>query len=142
MVKPVYHSVVTSPYGWRVLNGERQFHDGIDFVCDKHVNQSVRAITAGVVTYDFDNYQEALRWVKSEHSIGNAVIIEHTIGGKYYFVRYCHLVKNYVTAGESVTEGQIIGAYGDVGYSFGPHLHIDAYDDGWKKVDITKLLEA
>lgn len=127
---PVDDYKITSDYGWRKLNGEKQFHDGIDFVGSSN---AVYAISNGIVEYDQDDYNHELRWMDRHHSAGNMVIIRHTIGGEMYYVRYLHLAENTVSKNDFVNEGDIIGAYGDVGYSFGAHLHVDVYDMKWKK---------
>ena len=43
------------------------------------------------------------------------------------FVEYVHIATSIVQVGEHVTEGQIIGTTGSVGFSPEPHLHIAAY---------------
>lgn len=32
-----------------------------------------------------------------------------------------------------VTKGMLLGEYGDVGYSFGAHVHIDVWTADWSK---------
>lgn len=141
MVGPVAQKIkVTSPYGKRTLQGKEQFHDGIDFVSESGRNDVI-AIADGIVTYDQDDYEEALRWTDKHHSAGNMVIIRHELEGGLYYVRYLHLVKNIVRAGQKVFEGATFGVYGDVGYSFGPHLHVDVYDMHWRKIDPTPLFK-
>ena len=129
---------ITSGYGWRTLNGIKQFHDGIDFI---GANKNVYSIAPGICAFDMDNYSEALRWIDPKHSAGNMVIIQHTINDATYYVRYMHLLKNLVSQKEYVTEGQKIGEYADVGYSFGAHLHLDVYDRAWKKLDPNVILK-
>jgi murein DD-endopeptidase MepM/ murein hydrolase activator NlpD len=53
------------------------------------------------------------------------VIQKVLISGIFYSFRYCHLIENFVNHGQAVKQGDLIGIYGDVGYSFGAHLHID-----------------
>jgi len=129
---------ITSPYGLRTLNGSKQFHDGIDFI---GTNKNVYSIAPGICAFDMDNYSEALRWIDSKHSAGNMVIIQHTINDATYYVRYMHLLKNLISQKEYVAEGQKIGEYADVGYSFGAHLHLDVYDRAWKKLDPNVILK-
>lgn len=141
MILPVNNAEVTSPYGEGYLNGKKRFHDGIDFVDAKRKDFSVFAIAPGICTYDMDNYEELLRWTDKKHSGGNMVCILHRIADRNYQIRYLHLLVNKVTIGRRVEEGQLIGLYGDVGYSFGAHLHIDAWTEDWKKVNIEQLFK-
>jgi murein DD-endopeptidase MepM/ murein hydrolase activator NlpD len=146
MREPVIDPRVTSTYGWRVLNGKENFHDGVDFVTDKDtgqtagVDRSVFSVGPGVVIYDKDNYNEARRWTSAEDSAGNMVIVQTTIAGVDYFVRYLHLLKNEVAVGQRVEAGTKLGEYADVGYSFGAHLHVDIYDKAWTKIDPRPIL--
>lgn len=136
MRHPVNNHIITSKYGERVLNGVKEFHPGVDYVGEAKL---VYAMEDGKVTTDKDNYDESKRWNKDmPDSLGNVVIIQH---GDYY-VRYCHLATNNVSVGDTVKRGDKIGVYGDVGYSFGAHLHVDAWTLGWQNVDISKLTEA
>ena len=103
---------ITSHYGERVLNGVKQFHPGLDLVA---ANRSVFAVADGIVCFDYDNYNEKNRWNgASLDSTGNLVIIKSEIGGKTYFIRYMHLVKNLVSDKQPIKEGQLLGEYGDV----------------------------
>ena len=51
---------------------------------------------------------------------GNAVIIDH---GRGVFTGYWHLSEIYVTVGQQVVPGQMIGLVGTTGLSTGAHLH-------------------
>jgi len=130
---------ITSPYGMRTLKGETKFHDGVDF--GGSINDTIVAIADGIVTYDQDDYENNLRWVDRHHSAGNMVIIKHTIRGVIYYARYLHIIENTVTKGDKVKEGDKIGVYGDVGYSFGAHLHFDLYTHLWVKIDPNILFD-
>ncbi len=142
MIEPVKKHVVTSAYGWRILNGKRQFHDGIDFISstgDRHVY----SVGTGYVCYDQDWYDESLRWTDKRHSAGDMVIIKTRVGADEYFIRYLHLTENFVSQGQLINEGDHIGNYGDVGYSFGAHLHLDMYlAPSWEKIDPTNILKS
>lgn len=120
-------------------------HDGIDYVgagdYGGPADRTVFAIADGVVVHDFDGYDPAKRWNPSApDSAGNMVIIGHNLHGTKYFVRYVHLAKNTVSNGERVKCGQVIGEYGDVGYSFGQHLHLDMWTASWQRIDPTPVL--
>jgi murein DD-endopeptidase MepM/ murein hydrolase activator NlpD len=134
---PVNDYKITSGYGERILKGKKEFHDGIDFksITDKNVY----AVCDCVCSYDKDNYQESLRWSDPKESGGNCVIIDFRLGNTLFHMRYWHLTDNLVNAGQKLKEGDLIGHYGDVGYSFGAHLHNDLYmqsKNKWEKINI------
>ena len=56
---------------------------------------------------------------------GNAVVIKHTNG---LYSLYGHLASVSVSAGQSVTRGQVIGVMGSTGNSSGTHLHFELYN--------------
>ncbi len=129
----------TSPYGERTLNGITGFHDGVDF--GGSTDDTIVAIADGIVTYDQDDYDDKLRWMDKHHSAGNMVILRHEIDNKIYYARYLHIIENTVSKGDKVKEGDMIGVYGDVGYSFGAHLHFDLYTRYWEKINPNILFD-
>lgn len=137
LLYPKLRPKITSGWGWRTLNGTRQWHNGLDFI-SADGSDVVMAVADGVVIHDQDNYNPTLRWdVSKPDSGGRFVIIAHTINGRTYYVSYLHLEENYVSKGERVSAGQHIGKEGDYGYSYGRHLHITLWDQNWVAVDPT-----
>jgi len=57
-------------------------------------------------------------------SYGKWVLLKH---GNGLSTLYAHLSSVNVTAGQSITTGQLIGHSGNTGYSTGPHLHFTVY---------------
>jgi murein DD-endopeptidase MepM/ murein hydrolase activator NlpD len=134
---PVDNHRITSGYGERILNGKKEFHDGIDF--KSMTENKVFAPCTGIVTYDMDNYDDALRWTDKHMSGGNMIIIDFRLGNTLFHMRFLHLIDNLVSVNNKLAEGDLIGNYGDVGYSFGPHVHNDLYITsvgGWEKINI------
>jgi len=102
-------SAITSEFGsGRVFNGKvTSRHLGVDF--RGALGEPVRAANRGVVAL-VDNFFLA----------GNVVYIDH---GGGLVTAYFHLSKTLVSAGDTVTRGQIIGLVGATGRVTGPHLH-------------------
>lgn len=129
----VRNARITSDYGIEriLLDGRRQIHDGIDFISETG-DRTVFSLTNGYVAYDFDDYCHLRRYEKPNTG-GNMIIVTSVIKGVTYHIRYLHLVKNNVVKGQMVYDGMPIGEYGDVGYSFGAHVHVDVYVADWSR---------
>lgn len=102
---------VSSLYGMRMhpRYGYWKMHEGVDLAAPK--GTPVYATGNAVV-------------VRSTWQAGYGQIIElnHGFG---YKTRYGHLSKKYVSPGDSVTRGQVIGEVGNTGVSSGSHLHYE-----------------
>ena len=120
---------VSSPFGWRTLNGERAYHKGIDLV---GTDKTVRAVVGGVVGQSIiitDPKNSTSEW-------GNYVRVDGEDGRLYY---YCHLSKRLVDRGAKVAVGDAIGIEGSTGKSTGSHLHFEVRENG-TSIDPTKIL--
>jgi murein DD-endopeptidase MepM/ murein hydrolase activator NlpD len=58
---------------------------------------------------------------------GNMIVIDHGAG---IVSLYLHLSRIDARLGDTVQKGQIIGAVGQTGYAFGPHLHLSVKING------------
>lgn len=120
---------VSSPFGWRTMNGERVYHKGIDLV---GTDKTVRAVVGGVVGQSIiitDPKNRTSEW-------GNYVRVDGEDGRLYY---YCHLSKRLVDRGAKVSVGDAIGIEGSTGKSTGSHLHFEVRENG-SSIDPTKIL--
>jgi hypothetical protein len=108
-IRPLDGGIVTGTWGnQRVLNGEpRQPHYGYDIAAP--VGTPVRAPAAGVVTLANPDM----------HFEGGFVSIDH---GQGLITMYLHMSRLDVRNGDTVEQGQVIGAVGASGRATGPHL--------------------
>ncbi len=106
-------SVITSYYGWRTLNGQKDFHYGIDLRAA--VGTPIRATDGGIVSYVGTPTGVSA-------SYGKLIIIDHQNGFRSY---YAHLSRFDVKVGDAVYQGQVIGKTGVTGNITGPHLHFE-----------------
>ena len=69
---------------------------------------------------------------QSDGAYGLKVVVLHADGTETW---YAHLSSAEVAAGDSVVQGQAIGAVGTSGNSTGPHLHLEVRPSGGEPVD-------
>ena len=107
---PVSGYTLTSAFGNRLhpVLGYYRMHNGIDMACAQ--GTPIYATRAGKVTAA--SYQAG--------GAGYYVSINHLDGFSSIYMHMTHFV---VSAGQSVSQGQLIGYVGSTGISTGPHLH-------------------
>jgi murein DD-endopeptidase MepM/ murein hydrolase activator NlpD len=88
---------------------EMRMHTGVDFGAS--AGTPIHAAADGVVVH-----------AGPRGGYGNATIIDH---GNSLATLYAHQSVIYVSAGQRVVRGQVIGAVGCTGYCTGPHLHFE-----------------
>ncbi len=113
---PSYTSLITSYYGYRIHPeyGDWRMHYGVDIGAAG--NTAIWAPADGVVTVS-----------SSSGGYGNYVSIAHDNG---YSTLCAHMNSRAVSAGQRVTQGQIIGYVGSTGVSTGNHIHFEVYSGG------------
>ncbi len=108
---------VVSGFGPRTINGSYEYHPGIDIAVPS--GTPIRAAAAGTVIF---TEPEA-----SSGGYGNYTCIDH---GGGLSTCYAHQESFAVSAGQQVSQGQVIGYSDCTGYCFGPHLHFEVRING------------
>lgn len=122
-------SVVSNDYGFtRPTSGTLtstfgprwgSFHYGID-IAKPGPGVAVNSVASGVVSRSYHS-----------SSYGNVVFIVHMVNGQKYTSVYAHLRDRFVSEGEQVKQGQVIGHQGNTGRSHGQHLHFELHKGNW-----------
>ena len=112
LIKPI-SGTISSRFGSKssIRGGA---HTGLDIAASK--GTPIKAAASGNVV--FAGYKG---------SYGNLVVIEHSNGVQTY---YGHCSALYISAGQSVSQGETIAAVGSTGNSTGPHLHLEIRVNG------------
>lgn len=116
------YSYVSSYFGPREqpLPGASTNHGAVDFAAGS--GTSIYASRSGTVV------DAIWGW---GGGYGNHILISH---GDGYYTLYAHCSSLNVSAGQTVSQGQVIGYVGSTGNSTGPHLHFEVRK-GSTKVD-------
>ncbi len=111
---------VTSLFGNRLhpVYGYYRMHYGIDIGAS--YGTDIYAADGGYVTTS--TYSSGY---------GNYVMIDH---GDGRYTLYAHMTTRYVSEGDIVLQGDVIGIVGSTGVSTGPHIHFEVYEGG-ERVD-------
>ena len=124
---------VTSPFGWRELNGQQDFHRGIDLVGIDDI--TVIAPCDGVIgtsTILDPKTDKTLTW-----QFGNYIRLD-TDDNMHIFM--CHLDSRAVKRGDFVKRGDTIGIKGNTGYSFSAHCHFEVRNASGESMNPAPLL--
>ena len=111
LASPMPYSRRTSGFGMRehpILHTQRA-HLGVDYAAP--IGTPVMSVADGVVVES--GYQGAF---------GNMVIVQHNARQSTV---YAHLSRMNVKRGQTIKQGDIVGAVGTTGLSTGPHLHFE-----------------
>lgn len=120
---------LTSHFGWRTLNGQRDYHKGVDL---SGTDKTLVAPCDGVIgssTIITDKSNLTWQW-------GNYIRIDTADGLKIFM---CHMASRKVKVGQKVKAGDVVGIEGNTGYSFGSHCHFEVRKNG-ESVDPTPYL--
>lgn len=113
---PAGTSYVSCAYGYRIhpVTGNYSFHTGVDLAAAG--GTPIYASKSGTVTTA--TYSDVY---------GYYVTINH---GDGFSTLYGHMTHYVVSAGQYVSQGQVIGYVGTTGWSTGNHLHFTVYYNG------------
>ena len=123
LASPMEFSRVTSGFKMRfhpILQAWRA-HLGVDYAAP--VGTAVRTVADGVVEF-----------AGVQNGFGNVVMVKH---GNNNVTVYAHLSRIGVRTGQSVSQGQNVGAVGQTGWATGPHLHFEFRINGQHRDPIT-----
>jgi murein DD-endopeptidase MepM/ murein hydrolase activator NlpD len=116
---------VTSGFGYRVhpIFGTRKLHTGVDIGVGSGTPIAAAESGTVILAQVYGGY-------------GNAVVIDH---GGGLTTLYAHQSSIAVSAGQSVSRGDLVGYVGCTGFCTGPHLHFETRESG-SPVDPMKYL--
>jgi len=121
-IMPIKNGVdkICSGFGYRLhpIYKTLHLHTGIDIISPR--GTPVYATGDGVVSTPSGN---------SLTGYGINVVINHGYG---YQTLFGHLSKKFVTEGQKIKRGQLIGYVGSTGMSTAPHLHYEVWKSGTK----------
>ncbi len=104
------------PTGGQITQYFAWYHPGIDIA--NRAAPGIAASDGGTVL--------VAGWPDAQ-GYGNRVVLDH---GNGYTSLYAHLSNIYVSPGEKVSRGQLIGQMGSTGRSTGTHLHLEIHYKG------------
>jgi len=119
LASPLAFSRITSGFKMRLhpILQTMRAHQGIDYGAP--TGTPVRTVGKGVVDF-----------AGSQNGFGNVVMIRHNNAN---MTVYAHLSRIDVRKGQSIDQGQKIGAVGATGWATGPHLHFEFRVNGQHK---------
>lgn len=108
-------------------------HLGLDWAAP--IGTTVVAPASGVILYAAapvgSNSGYLGNWSGYPYGGGNTIEMLCNVNDTLYAVSFCHLSQTiYVSAGQSVSQGQAIALSGNSGNSSGPHTHVEVYNLG------------
>lgn len=104
------------PVSGRITQRFVWYHPGID-IANNSVPNILAADAGTVVTASWP----------APWAYGNRVLIDH---GNGFSTLYAHLSAIYVSPGQAVSRGQVLGRMGSTGRSTGTHLHLEVRSNG------------
>ena len=128
LTSPVEFSRITSGFKMRlhpILKTWRA-HLGTDFAAP--TGTAVRTVGDGVVEF-----------AGVQNGYGNVVFVKHR---NQHVTVYAHLSRINVHQGQSVAQGETVGAVGQTGWATGPHLHFEFRVNGQQQDPMTIVAQS
>lgn len=128
------NNYVITQRAWQTNVVTGTYHRGIDIAPtgDRSVHSHSEGYVVGIVSNH--NYTD-----KTGNSYGNYIKIKHPNG---MYTLYAHLNKVYVTLGQEVNQGEVIGEAGMTGRATGIHLHFEVFNENNEKINPNEFIEA
>ncbi len=126
---PYRGTYITSPYGYRTMNGVTKFHYGIDISMADKYNKSLVAVADGTVIFASNDGSY-------NGGYGNYLRIDH---GNSVVTVYGHCKTLLVSTGQKVSQGQAVAIMGTSGNSTGVHVHFEVRINNEKKNPLNYL---
>lgn len=116
LINPLPDAELTDGYGWRYhpITGSLDFHYGNDLAAPAGTEIYAAADGTVVTAAQHDSY-------------GNYLVIQHS--GTLRTL-YAHCQSLLVSAGETVSAGEVVALVGATGEATGPHLHFEVIASG------------
>lgn len=108
-------TTLEKPLDGRLAQGFHGFHRGIDLLAP--LGTPINPIANGVAA---EVSLGRLGW-------GNTVVVDH---GSGLASRYAHMKEVRVIEGDQISKDQVLGTVGMTGWTTGPHLHLEVYQNG------------
>lgn len=126
-VEPIVTAMsLTIPLQGVLGQGYHAFHRAIDILAP--IGTEIKPIAKGKVV---EVSLGRIGW-------GNTVVVEHEMGLRS---RYAHMRDVKVIEGEVIEEDYVLGTVGMTGWTTGPHLHLEIYQNGRAIDPLTVLPE-
>ena len=109
-----YQGKISSYFGWRVLGGQNNFHQGLD-ICGTRGDPVVAADGGEVIEVGYTSGYGLYCKIRHNEDI---------------VTRYAHCDSIDVEVGDLVGQGFQIGTLGDTGNATGVHVHFEIIDNG------------
>lgn len=125
---------VTSPFGWRVCCGSRNFHTGTDlrspaespgFAIEDAKILSVTDLGKRHNRFAWKNGQWVLTYSREEAPTPGIIMQGIHTGNQYWLLHFQRDMN--IHTGSMVTAGQPLGHFGNYGYSIGSHCHVEVH---------------